>query len=328
MEKTLPIDMDPTIKTFPSIGNYLGILNAVGYDTTGIMINHFVDLFYAKKSVGFTQRDYIRRNKFEREAFHFSQENFIDKLREEINRNHYVLLILNELFVNNPKIHTDHTFCHDWLVYGYDDGRNIFKVMGYYGTSGMPRVFGCVEISYDGIKNGTFNALNEKHIYKDTDLDNHVFWVKTTNIEEQINIKKTKRKLKQYLKGQILFYDKQIFLFTGKNVMELLINQHKVAGRKLSDKESVYFDVRNYRFCLENKIVILLILKNYSVDLNLADKYEREVINNLNIVLILSAKYAVKPNSKINARIIKLLTKAQQAEKQILKSYLQAKYRK
>lgn len=322
MKKVLPLDINPLIKTYGSVGNYLGILNARGFDTTGILINHYVDLFYAKKSVGFTEIDYIRSEKFNRQDFSFSEYNFISKLKSEINNDHYVLLILNELFVNNIKIHRNYIYCHDWLVYGYDEERSIFKAVGYYGSDKLPRVYGTIDITYADLRNGAIHALNEKHIYKNTSLDNNVLWVKNSNIEEQVNLQIIKKKLNGYLRGNILLYNKQPFIFTGKNVINLLICYHKKVKKKIIS--TTYFDVRNYRFCIENKKVILLALKYYSNDFVLAYKYEHLVVKNIEKVLMLSAKYVIKPDYTINDRIIELLISAQKAEKEIIGEFLKS----
>lgn len=322
MKKILTIDVNPMIKTYGSIGNYLGILNANGFDTTGILINHYLDLYYAKNSVGFIERDYIKNQKFERQDFLFSENNFISKVKSEINNNHYVFLILNELYVENKRIHRSYSYCHDWLVYGYDDETSTFKMVGYYGSEKLPRVYGTVDIIYTDLRNGVIHALDEKHMYKNTSLDNNVLWVKTANIEEQVDFQRTKRKLKRYIRGQFLFCNKQLFLFTGKNVVQLLINYHKIIRKKAADNK--YFDVRNYRFCLENKKIILLILRHYSNDIVLADKYEHEVVHKLQMVLMLSAKHIIKPDSRINETIIELLISAQKMEKDIIYEFLES----
>lgn len=318
MKKILPIDINPIIKTYGAVGSYLGILNASGFNTNGILLNHYIDLFYAKKSVGFTELDYIRNKKFERRDFLFSESNIISKVKSEINNNHYVLLILNELFVDNSKIHRDYSYCHDWLVYGYDDERSVFKVVGYYGSDKLPRVYGTVDITYTDLRNGAFNALKEKHIYKNTSLDNNVLWIKKTNIEEQVNLQILKNKLRRYLRGQILLYNKQPFIFAGTNVINMLIRYHK---RKANN---IYFDVRNYRFCLENKKVILLALKSYSDDFDLIQKYECAVVNCMEKVLLLSVKYIIKPDYRINDRVVELLVSAQKTEKDVLGKFLKS----
>lgn len=322
MNKILPMDLHPIIKTFPSIANYLGILNANKYDTTGILINHYVDLFYAKKSVCFTQRDYIRRAKFERNAFLFTEQNIIDKLHKELNEDHYVLLILNEQFIAHEEIHKDHFYCHDWLVYGYDDEKSVFKIMGYYGSNALLRIYGSVDISFEDVKLGALAALNVNHIYKGTDLDNNTICIKNTDIEEKINLPKIKKDLNRYIKGHILFCNNKFFLQTGKNVIEILIKEHTAFQQKASNKKPPFYDIRNYRFCLENKKVILLIITKYLNDFNLATRYQNEVINSLNIIITLIAKYYIKPDPQINDRVINLLIKVQQAEKEIMEEFL------
>lgn len=118
IKKTLPLDTNPMIKTYPSVGNYLGILNGCGYDTMGILFKHYLDYYYAKGSVTFLQLNYIRLKKFKRIPFTYSDDNFIQQVQKNLEDGRYLLLILNEHFVEDSRIHTSVVHYHDWLIYG------------------------------------------------------------------------------------------------------------------------------------------------------------------------------------------------------------------
>lgn len=315
MKKILPMDMTPLIRTLPSTANYLGILNAWKYDTINILINHYIDLFYAKGQVNFIQEDYIRCEKFERIPFKFSENNIINNIKKEIDNNHYLLLILNEFSIQDEKIHTGYLRYHDWLIYGYDDDLSIFKIAGYYGPNTSLRVYGSADLSYIDLKNAALSALIEDHQYKNTDIDNHALWIKETNIEEIINIKRLKKSLKRYITSNLITYEKQAFAFNGKNIIKLLILE-----LRFTKKNFIKFDLRNYRCCLENREIILIVLKHYSLEL--AEQYELNVIKYFNRTFYCLVKYLIKPNQHIIHNVVSMLSNIQQQEKNILKKLI------
>ena len=322
MKRILPFNVEPLIKTYGSIGNYLGILTAQGYDTTNILINHYVDIYYAKGKVEFTQRDYVREEKFIRKELTFTIDNFLKVIKEALNSGQYVELIIDEAFVNNEQIHREKSFCHDWLIYGYDDEQKVFKSVGYYGDEKLPRIYGSIDIDYEDLQNGALRAQEQEHMYKNTDLDNSILWIKSSNICETISKSKVKKSLQRYTTGSLLYYKKQLFAITGNNTIKFLIRYHKKIRKTFKKDEPIYIDVRNYRFLMENKKVIYLILKSFSTDTSLSENYNKSVINILNSILLLAAKYTIKPSLQINNRIIFLLTEVLKNEKEILNNFL------
>lgn len=324
IKKTLPLDTNPVIKTYPSVGNYLGILNGCGYDTMGILFKHYLDYYYAKGFVTFLELDYIRLKKFKRIPFTYSDDNFIQQVQKNLEDGRYLLLILNEHFVEDSRIHTSVVHYHDWLIYGYDNEANTFLLHGYYGSEKYPRIYGSIEVSCEDVKRGVFYALNERHMYKDKriNMDNHIFWPKE-NIEEKITKKAMRKSLKRYIsKFAIIFYRYKFFVITGENAMSQYRKYiHKI--QELYDNpNNKEIDVRPFSFCLEHKKIIQMALKQYSNNPEAAENYGKQVVDHFDKILKLLTKFKVHQDVKIIGQVVKHMDEAQEHEIKILSDFL------
>ena len=314
MKKILPIDPSPIIKTYPSEGNYLSILNANGFDTDGILINHYINIYYSQNSIGFIEYDYIKTNKFQRMDFNFSRHNLINKIKEELNNNHYVSLILNEYLIKSTQIQCSNNYCHDWLIYGYDDDTCLFKTLGYYSRqSEKNKIYGTLDISYNDILESAISALQIDHKYKGSSIDNHSAWINRNNIEEAVNPQKIRKLLKRYLKGGMI-YKKQLFAITGEKAVLYVNPSHNMHGKDLR--------LQSYSLYFENKKIIFLFLNRCFPNQKCIKDYKEYVLKNVYKVLLLFAKNQLKPVTNINNKITELLSIAIASEKKILKDLI------
>lgn len=109
-QKILPYKIPKMMLTYPYNAFYFGILEANNIDFR----NSGMFEFNRFKSIEFPETN-----------------NIIETIKDHIDNGYYAILMLNQKYFQNESVHATWDYCHDWLIYGYDDLTNEFYCCRY-----------------------------------------------------------------------------------------------------------------------------------------------------------------------------------------------------
>lgn len=319
MKKILPFSDKPFIKTYPYIAFYLGILEGNGINLSHFLIKNFTHTFLFNGKL-----DFVTSGFFQKKHFHFKYNRFliktnIENIIKEIQKNHYVIVILNEKYITNPLVSVDFDFPHDWLIYGYDREEEFFYCAGYHGKNFYLRKYGTVKISFSEVQ----KALKKSHFinkYTFTSKDIHSTWIKSLPNTELSN-SQVKKILYRKLNPPLLsIYYRPIINLDAKSLEKLIVllkkkycNWGKTKNKKLW--------IQSYRILYENIKILKLIGVLYISEPSIFEK-----LDNLNhkaeLLLLIVGKYNLMPTKKSLMNIINLIEDIEVQEKTIIEAMI------
>ena len=87
----------------------------------------------------------------------------IDKIKNKIYNNFYLMMNLNERYLGVSEIHWNCDRCHDWLIYGGDDLANEFYCCGYICNKYIGEYYGTIKVKYNTLITSLKKFLNRSH---------------------------------------------------------------------------------------------------------------------------------------------------------------------
>lgn len=153
-QKILPYKIPKMMLTYPYNAFYFGILEANNIDYTDVILNDFLELYYFKKSaihkIDFRNSGMFEFNRFN--SIEFPETNYIvQAIKDHINSGYYAILMLNQKYFQNENVQATWDYCHDWLIYGYDDSSMQFYCSSYIGA-GHGEIMGTIKLGYSEIE--------------------------------------------------------------------------------------------------------------------------------------------------------------------------------
>ena len=316
MKKILPFCDNPIIKTYPYIAFYLGILEGNGIDITNLIIKEFSNVFFFRGKLDFTASGFFHKKYFHFRPNRFFIKNNIENLICEINKERYVVVILNEKYINTVNV----DFPHDWLIYGYDNEEKVFYCAGYVESFGLRR-YEAIKLSYAEIA----EALKKCPIfngYTFTSKDTHSTWIrKTPNI--QIDSLYVKNILYRFLNPPIvsIYYRPIINLdIKAMKLLKVSLNKKIKNWDKLKNKT---LWTQSYRILYENIDVLNLICKNYIDNAKINEELNELSLKSYSLLLLVG-KYNLNPKKVTLCEIVKYLDIIYLQEKRIVVSMIES----
>lgn len=309
MIKTLPVDPDPIIKSFPGIGYYLGILNAHGFDTNGLLVNNYVDLRYSRKDLSFLHYFHMQKQMWKK-RIHIPLDNVVIHICSLIDQGYYVFPILNEKYVDNKAVHRENDFYHERMVYGYNSKDQIFYTLGYNN-----RVYAPVEINYENMNIAVIKGAKYRGFFL---MKSHICRIKDGYEPEDMDIIKIKKSLKRYISKRFIRFDRFLYFKTN-----LTLFKYFFKDLKKINKQKILLNTRMLRLFYENKKIILLALQTCNADQYLLNEYDL-IIKKCYQLILLSCKYNLDKKEEI-PEIIRNLENIIIDEKKIIKEFLKTK---
>ncbi len=318
IKKVLPFCDSPSVKTYPYIAFYLSILEGNGINIENLIIKEFSHVFFFRGKL-----DFVASGVFHKKFFHFKPIKFyvkknINNLINEINKGHYVVLILNEKYINNTKVSVDFDFPHDWLVYGYDSKERMFYCAGYFEKSGLRR-YGTTKLSYTEVE----KALQKCSIFNNyafSSKDTHSAWIKKVP-EIEIDNQYLKNILYKFLNPpKISFYHRPIpnldikaILLLKKSINKKISNWEKLKTKKLW--------IQSYRVLYENIDILKLIGEIYIDNIEINKMLNELSLKSYSLLLVVG-KYNLNPKKSALYKIEKYIDYIYLQEKIIISSML------
>lgn len=315
MKKILKFDDNPPIKTYPYIAFYLGILMGNSMDIDNLLIKRFTNIFYFNSKIDFVSSGYFHRRLFSHELHRYHYLKNIKNIKKELINEKYVIIILNEKYIDSLNCKLKENYYHDWLIYGFDDNDESFYCCGYIGKDRKIREYKSIKIPYNEIQ----NSLNHVHLnsYSFTLKDTH-----TTQIKKWEEIQLDKRDITKILKNilnppKLSFYYRPIINMNINSLKKLSLQIKK----KYLNSENSALWIQSFRVIYEQLIVLSIIERKYIKN----ESIHNDLDNNISLaysLLILCAKYNMQPKLKILNSITDILLELQKNVINILNKML------
>lgn len=320
-QKILPYKIPKMMLTYPYNAFYFGILEANNIDYTDIILNDFLELYYFKKSaihkIDFKNSGLIETNRFDLIEI-LDTDNIVEIIKKHINNGYYAILMLNHKYFQNEKIHTQWEYCHDWLIYGYDDSDNKFYCSSYIGT-GIGETLGIIKLNYSEIKVAYTQIIPQYLKPVPSYFRNHFIRI-NPNWKEPIP---TKHDL--YMNIRKMFLPKHTARdgywhpIAGIYSLDKLLRKIKKVNIVKNKRKTIY--IQNIRIIYDFRQNVLLCLQKMNVNQNIILKYEK-ILNETYKILLLSFKYNVTGSRNTLIVVYNKLKEETKTERKLLKYIL------
>lgn len=295
--------------SYPFFSDYLGVLNAHGYDVSNILFNNFLTLyFYPKdKQIGFRKFKYVKRL-FKCEKLKIDYKNPIKSICDLLDNNKYVEIILNCLCL--PFVKTTKYEFHDWLIYGYDDENKHFLAAGYLTQPGQVFFkYHKITISYDDFAKA-LPAPDIKTGFENNIMYNHTFSLRQNFSVERINYLKIAFRLLNYIiPFPPVFYNISVYKryekYINKNIETLK-----------------WFDLRNIVTINDHKKIIYSFACEYLKNDPIVDEIKTKILAQSDLLLHCAIKYNLTHKKSILYDVLSIFKQLSQNEKNIFASLI------
>lgn len=314
-EYILPFEINTNIKTYPYLAFYLGILEGNKISTDYILTNDFIITFYFRKKLdfaasGFFQNKYFHNIKIDKASLS------VECIKQYINQNKYVVIILNEHFISNKGINKKEDYYHDWLIIGYSDISNCFICVGYSGECSKFKQYKIEYILYEDIELSIIQS--KKNRFSGTNNDTHTIEIKHNIKNKRISKIKIKTRLFQYLYlNKLGFYFRPIINLGYLGNKKMLTNLKRI-NKNYSTKYRIF--MKGFRIFYENKIVISIAIDNLQVNEELKERYKKNILEKSYLLFLKTIKYNISPNHSDFYNIISDLDHIIKEERTIIRN--------
>lgn len=306
METILPMKTDPLIQTYPYFSNYLGVLEANGYDVSGVLFNHFLTLYYTPWSgkIGMRQFKYLK-TLFQVQPFTLPLENPIETIMQAIDQGKYVSIVLDEICLNRNNQTVPTNSYHDCMIYGYSQEQGVFKAISY-----IEKIYTPYDLSFSCFLKALPNGVKRTG-YENNMINNHYFWIKDDFQCEKMDIARVVKELSKYLYGiPPMFFNSKIY---KKYCLYLRIKNIVF--------ENHYIDLKNFRAIYEQKFIMYHLALKVSKQQDIIDGFSDLLLRSRK-AMMLAVKYYVSYDKKNIKKIIKILSCMRALEKPLIQALL------
>lgn len=320
--RSLPYNENTKFNNYPFNAFFIAILEANNIDITNLLFSNYIHLFYQKPRKDF-KIDILGNGTIEKDRFITSRipKNCINVsfLKKNIDEGKYIFVLINEKYISNESVGLSFDYCHDWLIYGYDDAKSCFLCSGYVGKDIEMRTFKSIWLKYDDVKKGMEMVPKSYLRFKSKSFRNH-----TIEINQSWN--EPIRDKDWLIKELRLFYgiDKNFSLnfFSKKYDRRALIKFEKMFYKNhVNCSKNNKIVLSNFRTLYENKQVLLKALKMISDNDEDIENYET-LVREKYVVLLLAAKYNMTFNINETFKIYQMLYTNRKEEEKIFFKYI------
>ncbi len=213
----------------------------------------------------------------------FPKTEMLDLIRFMLDNRHYVTGRYNERFIPGKSAYQSWDYMHDFILYGYDDDRQVFFSAGYMGN-GRCEGF---EISYENLYQSVLNGLLGKYQFE--------FMLYNPEARFDLNLDRIAMEISDYVHStsyRPLGWAKRIYGMDSVRMLQQVFLHE-------TEKKSPYIDLRFTRSLMEHKYMQLFCMKHLkqqgilkNTDIALPEKnYNKAcLIHNLGIKTNISRK--------------------------------------
>lgn len=316
-QKILPYKIPKMMLTYPYNAFYFGILEANNIDYTDVILNDFLELYYFKKckvhKIDFRNSGMFEFNRFKSIEFP-ETNNIIETIKEHINNGYYAILMLNQRYFLDENIHSTWDFCHDWLIYGYDDSTKQFYCSSYVGA-----IMGTIKISYSEIKISFKKVLPQYIKPSPSYFRNHFIKINFDWKENKITKETLYGNIKRMFFPKHTARDGYWHPVAGIYSLDKLLRKIKKVNLRKGKGTAIF--IQNIRTIYDFRQNVLLCLKRMKINQATITQYET-IVTETYKVLLLSFKYNQNGNERILNTVYEKLKQENKDERKILKLIL------
>lgn len=317
--KILPFNSTPSIKNYQLKAFELGIIEAYEKNIKPWIYNKYINQLYMVKDKRFSFTNYDRWHASEgvtecqklcvKASMLESKECGIDILQlihDMINTGHYVYGRYNEYYIPKKSSYQIKYYVHDFLIYGYDDAKQIYYSAGYL----FDRKYQAFTIPYSNFYNSLKSVTTEK-------LNFHFIRYKN-GINNSLDLRTIYEDLFDYLhsinRRNIVNYGK-VFGISCENMFVEYLKQ------LYQEKELNSVDMRHVKLFLELKTLMserLAYLEEQSyLKVGISERYDK-IRKKEELISLLSLKYNLHGNKNILLQLMELQNEIINEEREIL----------
>lgn len=317
LNKFLYFNANPEIKTYPYIAFYLGVIKSKK-EIEKLLISEFLHIFYFRGKIDFVASGHFNKRYFHSKFYPIKFKTNIDNIINELNNNRYVVIVLNEKYLNSKDTPIEIDDYHDWIIYGYNKNDKIFYCAGYIGKHIHTRKYDTIQLNFDDIENSLKNTCLNRFTFSfhgthSTWLKNNSFnHLSNENINHHLHEFLFPTKIKFYYRPLINLDTDAIKKFS-KSILSILDNYDQLAEKPLH--------LKSFRILYEHSKVLLMVIKEYApCDSLLSDG--AVLTKNMYMLLLMSTKYNMHSEYDLLKSIYDKLMYSYTLEKSIIKKII------
>lgn len=298
MKKILPFSVNVPVKTYPNIAFYLGIIDGCGLDIKTLLFSEFTHIFYFRERIDFVSTGHFQKKYLENNYKNFGIRRNIENIIKEINKGNYVIIILNEKYIDSKETPSLDNYYHDWIIYGYDSVEEYFYCAGYFGRKMRLRQYNKLKIKFSDIQqsldksklNHFWFTVNNTHTTRINHIPNE-FQVNLAN--EHIKYMKPPL-LKVYYNRPIINLDINALIKFRKMIIRKLTNWEKLKEKRIR--------LQSFRIIYEHFNVLEMLSECCITNEYINDIY-KQITNKAYMLFVIAIKY----NSKFSLHSLNLI---------------------
>lgn len=322
----LPFTIDVELKAYHNTAFPLGAIKATIPDYETWLCNNYINCIYGRPDYRpscWKLESYYSNRWFVDKGLTHVQNMFLDSAtfkgkgldiirlnKEMLRENFYINGGYNEYYIKGKKSYKKKDFIHDYIIFGYDDERSVFKSAAYQ----LDRSYGFCDIEYEDFYNSIVGSKTEC-------LETHYIRI-NKNYEPQIDIKSIKESLGKYLYSEKEPLTQHLQGYFGMEAWGKFEEYVRDIGEHTLDLRfsRVYMEHRNLMYKRMQKLWEL----GYLRDGTLPGAYYQKVCLPAMVTHRLFLKYTLKKDSKVLARIPEIIRKTNETEAEIIGKLIEA----
>ena len=196
----LPVELNPIVKSYQYTAFPMSIIESKGKDSAvPWLCSKFINCCFDRepranrfliclndsygKTDNILKHQHICMNKSTYDEIGLE---YVDFLKILISDQNYIMGYCNEKYISSKSAYEKYDYMHDYLIYGYNDDKNVFYCLGY--TNSM--YYEEYEVSYDDFINSI--------LYTNTDYTEFNAWKNNIENDYKINLDRIVKDLEEY----------------------------------------------------------------------------------------------------------------------------------
>lgn len=282
----LPFDIDPICKGYHNRAFPLGIIQKHIADFDKWICNKLINFVYYGENGKFdiyepdiwSVEDGLTHLQEIQIDYTTVGKEFIEINKRMLSQGFYVTGSYNEYYIPKKSSYHIHNHTHDYILYGYDDEKGIFKSAGYLDN----QKYDYFELDYDD------------YLASIRYIDDEYFWLEYHKVAEEYKARINKEEIETRIKNYLASYEDKNGASHHDDVFGISACEKLV--EYIACSEGNLLQVRYTRIYMEHKAMMhkrldTMYREALIHDAELVQVYFRDVYRMANLVFALSVKY-------------------------------------
>lgn len=254
----------------------------------------------------------INGNWFERELFLQLNQNLILFIKGCVDNGRYIEILVDEYYLSCKPAYKEWHFIHQSLIYGYDDDRECFQVLGFSRAGDYRKI----EMSFNEVEEAFYNSSIAGVGFFECGV--HLDY---SNTNPDLNLTVIKTYLKDFLNST------NSFLTYTPSGASYGLKTYNILSERFKEEPSLGDDIRPIHIIFEHKKCMVNRLKYLQEQGNLAGasillEGYTDLMQHSNTLKLMQLKYQFTRGQKLIDRIIEGLAGMANNEEELLETLL------